>query len=239
MGFIMKILCTICARGGSQGVKNKNVIPLKKKPLIAHSIIQAKKTGLFNHIAVSSDSSLILSTAKKWGADYLIERPAELATSTAAKIPVIQHAVLAAEAFYHDTFDLIVDLDATAPLRTVDDITESLALFLSDPNASNLITACPSHKSPYFNMVEMDVQHYAHLVKQPEKSVTRRQDAPACFDMNASIYIWKRDVLFKNLPVVSDHTLLYVMPQERSIDIDTQIDLALVRLLARKRRDMD
>src|SRR3990167_11204285 len=105
----MKVLCTICARGGSVGVKNKNIRSLCKKPLIAHSIIQAKKTNLFSSIVVSSDSLKIREVSKKWGADHVIERPPELATATASKLPAIQHAVLEIEKLYHKKFDYIVD----------------------------------------------------------------------------------------------------------------------------------
>jgi len=198
-----------------------------------------KKSNLFDMIAVSSDSKKILSVAKKWGADYLIERPAELATSTAAKIPAIQHAVSQAEILASQQFDFIVDLDATAPLRTVQDLHESLALFLKQDAASNLITGCIARKSPYFNMVEVDDKQFARLSKVPKVRVIRRQDAPLCYEMNASIYIWKRDALFQQQSVISDDTLFYVMPQERSVDIDTPLDLAVVRLLAKQRKDMD
>ena len=174
----MKILCTICARGGSQGVKNKNIMLLRRKPLIAHSILQAKQSQLFDVIAVSSDSKKILSVSKKWGANYLIERPAELATATAAKIPAIQHAVLQAEILSKTQFDIIVDLDATSPLRTIDDLQKSLDLFMSDKKAMNLITGCLARKSPYFNLVETNDNHYARLSKIPKIPVERRQDAP-------------------------------------------------------------
>lgn len=234
----MKVLCTICARGGSQGVKNKNVISLRGKPLIAHSILQAKKSELFNAIAVSSDSKKILICAKKWGADYLIDRPDEMATSTAAKIPAIQHAVLEAEKLASHQFDIIVDLDTTSPLRTVEDLKASFHLLLKNKNAVNLITGCPARKSPYFNLVEADTNGFVKLSKTPEKPIARRQDSPACYDMNASIYIWKRSALFEDSSVVSDRTILYVMPEERSVDIDTPLDLAFVRLLAKHRQDL-
>lgn len=234
----MKVVCTICARGGSQGVKNKNLILLRQKPLIAHSILQAKQSKLFDAIAVSSDSEKILSVAKKWGADYLIDRPDEMATATAAKIPAIQHAVFQTEILAQTQFDIIVDLDATAPLRNLDDIKNSFQLFLKNEQAANLITGCFARKSPYFNLVEADKKGFARLSKVSEKPIVRRQDAPACYDMNASIYIWKREALFQNKSVISDRTLLYVMPEERSVDIDTPLDLQFVRLLAKSRKDL-
>lgn len=235
----MKVICTICARGGSEGVKNKNLRLLRRKPLIAHSILQAKQSKLFDVIAVSSDSKKILSVAKKWGADYLIERPPELATSTAAKLPVIRHAVLETEILTSCQFDIMVDLDATSPLRNVDDLRDSFDLFVRHKDAMNLITGSIARKSPYFNMVEIDQNNFARLSKSFATPVLRRQDTPLCYDMNASIYIWKREAFFQSLPVVSDRTLLYVMPEERSIDIDTPLDMEFVRFLAKSRKDLD
>ena len=89
----VKRLCTICARGGSKGFPNKNIRELDGKPLIAHSIFQAKNSELFELVAVNSDSEQILDIAQKWGADYLIERPEELASDDAAKLPAIQYGV--------------------------------------------------------------------------------------------------------------------------------------------------
>lgn len=233
----MKILCTICARGGSVGVKNKNIRDLCGKPLIAHSIIQAKKANLFDKIAVSSDSEEIRHIATKWGADYVIDRPAELASSTAPKIPVIQHAFLEAERFARDHFDFIVDLDATSPLRFVEDIVDAFNQFAACEEAENLVTAMPARRSPYFNMLEVGENRFAKLVKQNPEPIHRRQDTPACYDMNASIYIWKRNTLLNSQSTITDRTLLYVMPEERSFDIDSLLDWKIVSLLAEERQD--
>jgi len=234
----MKIICTICARGGSQGVKNKNIIFLKGKPLIAHSILQAKKSGLFDVIAVSSDSEKIRAVSQRWGADYVVERPLEMATSTAPKLPVIQHAVSTIEEKLGINFDVMVDLDATSPLRSIADVQESVKLLMNHPTAGNMITGFPSRRSPYFNMVEVNVAGFAQLAKKIDVPVTRRQDVPASYDMNASIYVWKREAFFQEKTVVNDRTLLYVMPEERSIDIDSPVDLQLVRTLAKHRKDL-
>lgn len=238
MGATVKILCTICARGDSQGVKNKNIISVCKKPLIAHSILQAKKSQLFDSIAVSSDSEKIRNVAQQWGADYLIDRPTDLATSTAAKLPVIQHAVIETEKLTGIQYEVVVDLDATSPLRFVEDIQNSLGILLQHKEAENVITGCCARKSPYFNLVESGKNGYIKLCKKLDAPVVRRQDAPLCYDMNASIYIWRRDALFNNSCVISGRTLLYVMPEERSVDIDSLFDLKMVRFLARGRKDL-
>ncbi len=235
----MKRICTICARGDSEGVKNKNILSLRGKPLIAHTIRQAQESGLFDIIVVSSDSEKIRDVAQKWGADILIERPQELATATAGKLPAIQHAVREAERLTDMNYDIIIDLDVTSPLRSVNDLHAALQLFSETPGAKNLITACPSRRSPYFNMVEKKETGFAILVKSIPQSILRRQDAPRCYDMNASIYIWPRLTLFESETAITDATVVYTMPEERSIDIDSALDLMLVRLLARQRRDMD
>lgn len=231
----MSRICTICARGGSKGVKNKNVRELLGKPLIAHSIIQAQKSGLFDVIAVSSDSDLILDIALEYGADYVVKRPAELATDTAAKIPVMQHCVREVEKQTGTQFDTITDIDATSPLRTVEDLKQCIQLIELDGAATNLITAAPARRSPYFNLVEETVDGYVALSKPLPNAIVRRQDAPKSYDMNASIYVWKRTAFFEGTSVFTDKTLLYVMPEERSQDIDSELDFEIVQLLAEKR----
>ncbi|WP_205627292.1 acylneuraminate cytidylyltransferase family protein [Herbaspirillum rhizosphaerae] len=234
MGDPMSRLCTICARGGSKGVKGKNIRPLIGKPLIAYSIEQARRSGLFDVIAVSSDSELILDAARVAGVDYLISRPAELATDTAAKLPVIRHCVSEVERLSGRQFSTLVDLDATSPLRSEEDIRQAVAL-LESTNVENVITAMPARRSPYFNMVEVDARGVVALSKPLDTGIVRRQDAPLCYDMNASIYVWQRDALFDGDSVFRRNTRLHVMPEERSIDIDSELDFRLVELLMRER----
>lgn len=233
----MNVICTICARGGSKGLKNKNVRELLGKPLVAHSIIQAKKSEIFTKIVVSSDSDEILNIASEWGADDIVKRPPHLATDEAAKLPVIQHCVQEIEQKYNMKFDVIVDLDATSPLRTVDDIKNALNMFL-EKKASNLITGAPARRSPYFNLVEVDDNGIVNLSKIPSKPIVRRQDSPKCYDMNASIYIWSRESFFLSDTIFQDKTILYIMPEERSVDIDNEIDFELVKLLAKRRGEL-
>lgn len=226
----MKRICTICARGGSKGVKGKNIRPLLGKPLIAYSIEQAKASGLFETIAVSSDSDIILEIAKECGVDYLIKRPYELATDQAAKLPVIRHCVAEVERQKGCSFDVIVDLDATSPLRSVEDIHRAAAL-LEESGAGNVITAMPSRRSPYFNLIELNASGVVELSKPLKTAVVRRQDAPKCYDMNASIYMWKRQVFFASDTIFNEDTRLYVMPEERSIDIDSELDFKFVEFI--------
>lgn len=233
----MKRICTVCARGGSKGVPDKNVRLIDGLPLIAHSLLQARTSGLFSHLAVSSDSDRILAIAAEAGADILVKRPEALATDQAPKLPAIRHCVEESERISGDRFDTVVDLDATSPLRLPADIETAVALFEAG-DAINLITGAPSRRSPYFNLVELDPAGYACLVKDG-LGITRRQDAPRCFDMNASIYVWSRESLFGYDTILTEKTLFYEMPEERSIDIDSSLDFDFVEFIMSRRNRGD
>lgn len=226
----MKRLCTICARGGSKGVKGKNIRNIAGKPLIAHTVEQALESNLFEALAVSSDSDQILKAAENAGAHILIKRPSNLASDQAAKVPAITHCMIEAEKQLNMECDVLVDLDATSPLRTSADIVGAVSL-LESQRVSNVITGTPAHRSPYFNLVERDTLGHIHLSKSLEENVVRRQDAPECFDMNASIYVWQRAALLEKQSIFYPDTLLYEMPVERSFDIDCELDFDLVEFL--------
>jgi CMP-N,N'-diacetyllegionaminic acid synthase len=231
----MKRICSICARGGSKGVRNKNLRIIAGKPLIAHSIEQARLSGAFEVIAVSSDSPAILDAGKAWGADMLVDRPQEMATDSAAKLPAIRHCVGTAETQCGIEFDIVVDLDATAPLRSIGDITGAIQL-LEEGDAENVVSCTPSRRSPYFNMVEVNANGRVELAKTLDRPIIRRQDAPPCFDLNGSVYVWRRDVLMTgDDSVIHERTRLFVMPEERAIDIDAEFDFKFVQFLMTQR----
>lgn len=228
------IICTICARGGSKGVPNKNARIVAGRPLLSHTVNQARSSGLFDCIAFSSDSADYRRLAGQAGADLLIGRPDELANDAAGKIPVIRHCVEHAELATGTTFDLIIDLDCTSPLRLIDDIVACVELVKKE-SVNNVITAAPARRSPYFNLVERTAEGRIDLARKPARPILRRQDAPECFDMNASIYAWTRAALFEREGLFHPDTALHVMPEERSIDIDSELDFEIVSLLLERR----
>lgn len=233
MRTVAQRVCTICARGGSKGVPEKNLHFLMGMPLIAHSIAHARQCKLFELVAVSSDSDEILQIAEAHGADITIKRPDELATDASAKMPAIAHAVRTVEQSRGKEYATCVDLDVTSPLRRPHDIVACVRL-LEETGCSSVITGTPAHRSPYFNLVERDAAGVVRLSKPLSHGVARRQDSPECFDMNGSIYAWQREKLMADPRVFYGDTRLYVMPRERSIDIDDAIDFEIVELLMKK-----
>ena len=228
----MNYLCTICARKNSRGVKNKNIKNLNGIPLIAHTILQAQKSKMFSNIVVSTDSNRIKSISKKFNIKYCLMRTKKLSNDTISKIFVIKHAAQMAEKYFNKKFDVIIDLDVTSPLREIDDIKKATNKFLRS-KSDVLFSVCESKKNPYFNMVEK-IKKKIQLVKNTSRKVSSRQMSPKVYDMNASIYIWKRMALIKNKSIFSNKTSIYVMPPERSVDIDSMYDWKLTKFLMKK-----
>lgn len=223
-------IATICARGGSQGLPGKNIRPLAGKPLICHTIDQARACSKIERVFVSTDSEEIARVARQGGAEVLGLRPPHLATAQAGKIPAIAHLVGQVEAL-GVTVTRIVDLDPTSPLRDVADIEACLQLL--DATTDAVITGYVAEKNPYFNMVEQQPDGCFGLVKKPPGGVVSRQQAPVVYAMNASIYVWHRHTLERGL--WAGRTRLHCMPRERSIDIDSLIDFRMVELLFREK----
>jgi len=222
-----KILCVIPARGGSKGVPGKNIKELGGKPLIAWSIEQAHASRLIDRTIVSTDSEEIARVSRRFNAEVPFLRPAELATDSAGTIDVLLHAMDWMEQKEHFSFDILLLLHTTAPLRTVQDIDNCLTMLIDD-HYDNVFSVNDSHKNPYFNMVEPR-GGTIRLVK--DGTFTSRQATPPVYDINCSIYAWQKDILREKKSLFLDRTHVYVMPKERSIDIDDPIDFKIVEAL--------
>ena len=231
----MANLATILARGGSKGVPGKNIRPICGKPLIQHTIEHARASGVFDAVAVSSDSDEILSVAKDVGVDVLVERPNEMATDQAGKIPAIRHCAAVAEQELGKTFDYVVDLAVTSPLRAPEDIVGAMQM-IEGGDFETVYSAQASHASPYFSMVELKADGTAELSKTPDKPFQCRQDVPQCFDLNGAVFIWSRAALFNDeRPLIGPKTGIFEMPHERSVDIDQSLDFEIAEFLLSRR----
>jgi CMP-N-acetylneuraminic acid synthetase len=209
-------------------IKNKNIKILFGKPLILHTVDLACKIKIFNKIVVTSDSKKILNICKK-KSNLLIHRPKRLSNNSISKIQVIKHALKYSEKKFKTNFDTICDLDVTSPLRLKSDVYKAFKIF-KRKKPDNLISVNESHKNPYFNMVEKK-NGKLKLVKENKRRYYSRQKAPSVFEVNASIYIWKRKALLKNKNIVNANTEMLVMPKYRSVDIDSEFDFKLIKAL--------
>jgi CMP-N,N'-diacetyllegionaminic acid synthase len=223
-------LAIIPARGGSKGIPNKNLVPLAGKPLISHTIATALASRSIGRTIVSTDSDAIAAVAVSSGADVPFRRPAQLASDTATTESVVLHAL--AELERTATLpEIIVVLQPTSPLRHAEDVDGAVGLLLTT-GASSVVTVCEIEHPLEWTFRRTAAGRLMPLV--PTKQVARRQDAKPSFRLNGAVFVVRRDLLRRSGRLRNSHTLGYVMPQERSIDIDTEVDLVTAEaLLAR------
>jgi N-acylneuraminate cytidylyltransferase len=214
-----RTIATICARGGSKGLPGKNIRPFAGQPLITHSIAHALACPGIDGVYVSTDDERIAAVAKEAGATVPYLRPAQLATDQAGKLPVIEHLVQHLEA-QGDRIATIVDLQPTSPLRAPADIAAALALAGRADRPDLVVSVREAADNPYFNLVEQGADGLVRLSKG--NGSARRQDTPAVFALNGSIYVWRRAALSHAAlhGMWSARTAAYVMPRWQSVDID-------------------
>lgn len=223
-----RVVCIIPARGGSKGVLRKNIKKLADKPLIAYTIEQALQSRYIDRTIVSTEDSEIADISKRYGAEVPFMRPAELAGDQVATIDVLLHAINWLEEEERYNFDILVLLHTTTPLRAVKDIDDCIEM-LKVTKADNIFSVTEAHRNPYFNMIEISPNGKVQLAKKG--AFTSRQSAPKVYDMNASIYVWWKDILKKEKKVVLAGSKVYPMPKERSVDIDDDLDFRIAEYL--------
>ena len=226
----MKYIVLICARGGSKGLPGKNIKPLNGIPLIGWSINIAKQIDRVSRIIVSTDSEEIAKVALKYGAEVPFMRPKELAQDDSPEWLVWKHAIKHVESYGNEDIDAIIVLPVTAPLRSVKDVNSCIDLF-EESEVDSVITVSEASRSPYFNMIVNNDSGYASLVISPENQITRRQDAPEVFDMTTVAYVVNTNVVKQSNSIFEGKVKSIIIPQERSIDIDTLLDFKIAECL--------
>lgn len=228
-----RIIGVIPARGGSKGLPGKNIRPLDGRPLIAWTIEQAGSCGFFDRVIVSTDDEQIAAVARSAGAEVPFIRPPELATDEAKTIDVILHALdwLKAQS---DVPDIVALLQATSPLRTAGDIAAALdTLFAA--GARSVISVCKSEHHPFWSNVLPENGSLDGFLR-PELLDRNRQDLPVCYRLNGAIYVAYYDVLREQKGFFGTGSVAYVMPVDRSVDIDTELDFDFTEFLLQRRR---
>lgn len=215
-----KILALIPARGGSKGIKDKNIVFLAGKPLIAYSIEAAKYSKYIDDIIVTTDSEKIAEISKQYGASVPFMRPAELATDTSKTIDAVLHAIRTLKSLGKEYSTLLL-LQPTQPLRTTDDIDKAIEVYYQK-GEKGLVSISPVDDSP---LLIRSIGADGKLVKLlSQNSTCRRQDMPNYYKVNGCIYINKIDELDKNTSF-NDNKVPFIMTKEHSVDIDELSDL--------------
>jgi CMP-N,N'-diacetyllegionaminic acid synthase len=229
----MNLLITICARGGSKGIPNKNIKPIANLPLIAYSINCAKAFAQKHNafLALSTDSKEIKHIANLYYQFDDYERPNELATDTAGKLPVLIDILNYTELKNKLTFDYLLDLDVTSPLRNMEDLDAAFEVLKNSSNGLNLFSVNHANRNPYFNMVEENENGFYSLIKDLPDNVTSRQAAPKVYDLNASFYFYKRSFFTnQSKTAIGKNSLIYIMPHT-CFDLDEPIDFDFMEYL--------
>jgi CMP-N-acetylneuraminic acid synthetase len=234
----MRILITICARGGSKGIPGKNIKLLNGKPLIAYSIEIANKfTKIYNcDIVLSTDSISIKNVAAEYGLNTKYERPIELSLDETGKIETLKHVLRYQENITSQNYDYIIDLDVTSPLRNVFDLVSGLEILKQDQNALSLYSVSLANRNPYFNIVEKKDNGYFDVVNKG--LYFSRQQAPKVYDMNSSFYIYSKKFFQTNqITTTTYNSLIYIMPHI-CFDLDHPLDFDFMEyLLTNKKLD--
>ncbi len=216
-------LIIIPARGGSKGIPHKNIADLNGRPLIAYTIDAARAIAPDDHIIMSTDDPVIAETVRLEGLSVPYMRSAELATDTAGSREVILDAMDWADR-QGIFFDCVVLLQPTSPLRTSLDIRRSLELFVNGVDMVASVKEAVSN--PYYNCYETDSDGYMTISKG-DGLLTRRQDAPPAYEFNGAVYVINPDSI-RRMPMGRfPRRVPYLMPDDRSVDIDKPIDLII------------
>ena len=227
----MRILITICARGGSKGIPGKNIKLLNGKPLIAYSIEIAKKfSKLYNcDIVLSTDNNTIKNIAAEYGLISKYERPIELSLDETGKIETLKHVIKFQESIASQNYDYIIDLDVTSPLRNILDLESGLEILKQDQNAFNLYSVSMANRNPYFNIVEKKENGYFDVINKG--LFFSRQQAPKVYDMNSSFYIYSKKFFQTNqITTTTSHSLIFLMPHI-CFDLDHPLDFDFMEFL--------
>lgn len=229
----MDVIAIIPARGGSKGIKRKNLVPFNGKPLLAHSIIHALEARLVSRVLVSTDDEEIRRVALEYGAEAPFLRPKELAEDHVLDLPVFEHALRYLEDVegYHP--DIVVHLRPTAPHRNPEWIDAAVQLLVEHPEADSVRSVSEPDKHPY-RMFTLDGDGFLDPIMKHEHSVPyllRRQDLPPVYYYNCVIDVTRPVTIFGKQSMTGDRIYPYIMNPDEVIDIDTPRDLEVARCL--------
>jgi N,N'-diacetyl-8-epilegionaminate cytidylyltransferase len=226
----MKTYAFVFARGGSKGVPGKNIRELAGKPLLAYSLKLAHELDAVEKVFVSTDDEAIADVARRYGAQ-VIERPSELAQDDSAEWRAWQHAVKWVKE-HDDSFEVFLSLPTTAPLRNAHDVNQCLEKL--EDGFDCVVTMTNTSRSPWFNMVKSNAEGELTLLVQGGGRIARRQDAPEAYAMSTVAYVVRPDFVLKHRGIWDGLVGGVLIPAERALDIDTELDLELAEFFMQR-----
>ncbi len=233
----MRILFTVCGRAGSKGIKNKNFREFLGQPLLLYTFraidaYLSKHSDISADIALNTDSpemkAIVRERVKR--PVIIVDRKPELAGDRVAKIPVIADTMEEAARQTAAVYDMVVDLDITSPLRTVQDI-ENLIAKKTSEDWDVVFSVTEARRNPYFNMVRLEDDGRAVLVNPSH--YTARQQAPKIYDMNASLYAYSPEFLRSGKPMFEGRCGIIEMMDTGVLDLDRKVDFELMQAVAK------
>lgn len=224
-------LGVIPVRGGSKGVPRKNIRLLGQKPLLAYTLSAAQNSQMLSHTVVSTEDAEIADIAQSFGGQ-VVWRPNSLAQDETPSLPVVQHALLEVEAAIDIVFDYAVVLQATTPFRTYKDIDGVLEKLIGT-GADSVVSVVKLDEFHPWKIKKIDGDRLVPYMDVEEEG-TRRQDLPAAFVRNGGVYAVKRSVLMDRNSLYGDDCRAYIMPRNRSVDINDELDFLFAEALVAK-----
>ena len=219
------IFALIPARGGSKGIRKKNLQKIEGLSLLARAIKIAQSIKYIDYCIVSTDDDEIMAVAQKYGCEVPFKRPEALATDEAKTIDVILHAL----ANVSQDYDYVVLLQATSPLRTAHDIDRCISL-CEEGEANSVVTVTELEK-PLHWIYRKDQKNKITPLLSDGQSPSRRQDSDPLYQLNGAVYVNDVQTLIKNKQFINETTLAHVMPAESSLDIDNELDFLVFEQL--------
>lgn len=212
-----RVLAIVPARGGSKGVTRKNIRNLAGMPLIAWTIEEAKKSKYIDRLILSSEDNEIIETAKEYGCDIPFVRPVHLAEDTTSGIEPVLHALKEIVGY-----DYVILLQPTSPLRIVEDIDGCIENLIETKSPACVSVTKPTN-SPYWMYTVNSEGKVVPLIEQDGLTI-RRQDLPVVYALNGAVYVAEVNWLKQNKSFLAPETVAFIMPNDRSYDIDTEDD---------------
>ncbi len=224
-----KVLAVITARGGSKGLPRKNVLPCGGQPLIAWAIGAVRASRLVDRLVVSTDDAEIAAVSREYGAEVPFMRPSELAGDASPHVLAVQHAVKWLEEHAGESYEYVALVQPTSPLMTAEDVDGAIRGAL-DNGADSVITIHEAKEHPYYMRV-MAADGCVDYMMEEGFGVGRRQELPAAYAQGGAVFVIRTAVMFRDNVLETKRPHAYVMPPERSLDVDTWWDFKLADLL--------